>query len=121
MHNHSLAPIAPLLLGQVPFVDAGALGQWLFCAACAAVLLNYGFTLFRNLTGGFQRKPAAPGEGSPSLQDCVGKHAAIDSRFITLQAEWKKDRADLHNRMNTIAEGVAFIRGKYEESPRRKP
>lgn len=111
---HSLLSIAPLLLGQIPAVSASELGQWLFCAACVMVILNYGFALFKNLTGGFQRKQSPASEGTPSLFDCENRHASIEAKFASLQSEWKKDRQDLHGRMNAIAEGVAFIRGKFE-------
>jgi hypothetical protein len=116
---HSLAPLAPLMLGQIPAVSAGEVGQWLFCGACVVVIVNYAFQLFKNLTGGFQRKPSAPTDGSPSTSECTARHAAIEAKFSAMQNEWKKDRQDLHTRINTIAEGVAFIRGKFED--KRKP
>ena len=122
MHNltaHSLlAPLAPLFLGQIS-VGTSELGQWLFCAACATVIVNYGFTLFRNLTGGFARKRAAADDDSPSQSECDRRHAAIEAKFTTIQGEWKKDRQDLHTRMNSIAEGVAFIRGKFEDKGKK--
>jgi hypothetical protein len=78
------------------------------------VIVNYGFTLFRNLTGGFARKRAAADDDSPSQSECDRRHAAIEAKFTTIQGEWKKDRQDLHTRMNSIADNVAFIRGKIE-------
>lgn len=113
-NSGSLVAMFPLVLGQIPIVDSGALGQWLFCAACVAVILNYGISLFRALTVGFARRRGKLEDDYPSQQECDARHDALERKFTALQHAWESNRKDLHARINTIAEGVAFIRGKFE-------
>jgi hypothetical protein len=111
----SALSLAPLVLAQSPVIGATELGQWLLVGAAVAVILNQGMGAFKNITGEFARKQTPREEGVPTAIDCEKKHLAIAAQFQTLQKEWEADREKLHKRINTIAEGVTYIRGKLDK------
>lgn len=123
--KESLIPILPLVLGQMPSVSATELGQWLFCAACVLVILNYGISFWKNISGGLQKKQSARDDVYPSLSDCERKHSAISSqiselstdaqsRSENLRLELKEDIKGIHKRIDAVFNGILRLERKNE-------
>ncbi len=119
----SLIPLAPLILGQIPAVSSTELGSWLFVLACVLATANYGFTFWKNITGGLQKKQSTRDDVYTSLADCEEKHAAItmqlfkhstdtEARFEKLRLELKEDVKGIHKRIDAVLSGVMRLEGK---------
>lgn len=124
MHEPILSALAltPLVLAQMPNIGANELGQWLLAAAAAAVIANQGMAFFRNVTDSFAKKRAPRAENSPSEEDCLKRHLALDQRLLSaesafivkieqLRLEMKDDNRRVHNRVDEVVKGVARIEG----------
>lgn len=122
--KENILTIAPLILGQVPQVSATELGQWLFCAACVLVILNYAMSFWKNITGGLKETPP-PAQTYVQRTICKLLHIGIEKKISeqseriekaeedthSLRLEMKNDVKGIHDRINEVFKAVSRIEG----------
>lgn len=119
----SALSLAPIVLAQSPAIGATELGQWLLAGAAVAVIANQGFSFFRNVTGGFQRKQSTSDDTYTPTSVCNKQHTGLtaqiaklstdaEARSEKLRLELKDDVKGIHKRIDDVLRGVSRLEGK---------
>ena len=100
--NTTASAGAPRGLGdalQHPLPTEAQMGLWLFCLSCFLVILNQGSKAIYNL------------RGKPTPQELTAANSALDSHLDGNETKIQKSIERIHERIDTVAVGVAEITG----------